>query len=92
MCPSVFIVDLEQISAGWEAKGGETKQVRSTKKIFDIFIKTRFAFLLPLLIENFKPENYCFEINKGIFCLNGYDFGLYQTIFHSKTALFVAYK
>ena len=30
------------------------------------FIEIMFAFLLHLLIENFKPENYCFEI---IWCL-----------------------
>ena len=36
-CPSVFIVDFEQISAGWEAKDGETKRVRSTKIYFNIF-------------------------------------------------------
>ena len=60
-CPSVFIVDFEQVNAGWEAKGGETKQVRSTKISFDIFNETMFAFLLHLLIENFKPESYCFK-------------------------------
>ena len=56
MCPSVFIVDFEQISAGWQAKGGEKKEVRSTKISLDIFIETMFAFLLHLLNENFKPE------------------------------------
>ena len=48
----------------------------------DIFIETMLAYLLNLLIENFTPE--C--------CLNGYDLGLYQTMFHYKTALFVVYK
>ena len=43
--PIVFIVDFEQLSAGWEAKGGEIKQMRSTKKYVDIFIETIFAFL-----------------------------------------------
>ena len=64
--PSVFIVDFDKLSAGWEAKGGETKQVRSTKISFDIFIETVFTFLLHLLIENFKPEGYCFERNNRI--------------------------
>ena len=36
-CPSVFIVDFEEISAVWEAKDGETKRVRSTKIYFNIF-------------------------------------------------------
>ena len=73
------------------------------------FVEILFAFLLHLLIENFKPEHYGFEI---IWCLmfewiwkvwslNGYDFELYQTLFHSKnyhnrlfnsTALFAVYK
>ena len=66
MCPSVFIVDFEQISAGWQAKGGEKKEVRSTKISLDIFIETMFAFLLHLLNENFKPERYCFERNNSI--------------------------
>ena len=64
--PSVFIVDFEQVISCWEAKGGETKQVRSIKIFFDIFIETMFAFLLHLLVENFKPENYCFERNNKI--------------------------
>ena len=64
--PIVFIVEFELVSAGREAKGGETKQVRSTKIPFDIFIETVFAFLLHLLIENVKPESYCFERNNGI--------------------------
>ena len=66
-----------------------------------------FAFSLHLLIENFKPEDCCSEIIwclngfERIWSLNGYDFELYQTTFHSKnyhnwlcnsTALFVVYK
>ena len=79
----------------------ETKQVRSIKTSFDIFIQIRFAFLLHLRIENFKPESYFFERNNRIWCLNGYDFKLYQTTFHDKIyhkrlfnskALFVVYK
>ena len=66
MCPSAFIVDFEQVSASWEAKGRERKQVRSTKISLDIFLETMFAFLLHLLIENFKPERYCFERNNSI--------------------------
>ena len=54
------------MSTGWEAKGGETKQVRSTKISFDIFNETVFAFLLNLLIENFKSESYCLERNNRI--------------------------
>ena len=34
--------------------------MRSTKISIEMF-----AFLLHLLIENFKPESYCFERNKG---------------------------
>ena len=34
------------MSTGGEAKGGETKQVGSTKISFDIFNETVFAFLL----------------------------------------------
>ena len=71
-CPNVFTVDFEQVSAGWEAKGRinyripfkcfkinllQTKQVRQTKISFDIFIEIMFAFLIYLLIENFKPES-----------------------------------
>ena len=81
----------------------KTKQVRSTKFSFYIFIETMFDFLLHLLhllIENFKPESYCFERNNRIWCLNGYDFESYQTKFHKKnhnslsnsTTLFVVYK
>ena len=33
-CSIVFVVDFEQVSAGWEAKVGETKQVKSTKISF----------------------------------------------------------
>ena len=66
MCPSVFIVDFEQISVGWQAKGGVKKDVRSTKISLDIFIETMFAFLLHLLNENFKLERYCFERNNSI--------------------------
>ena len=54
------------MSAGWEAKGGETKQVKSTKISFDIFNEIVFAFLLHLLIEGFKLESYCFERNNRI--------------------------
>ena len=43
-CPSVFIVDFEQVNAGWEAKGGQKKQVRSTKISLDIFIETACFF------------------------------------------------
>ena len=55
MFPSVFIVDFEQVSTGWEVKGGtdyrihfsefsveallETKQVSPTKISFDILLK-----------------------------------------------------
>ena len=91
-CPTVFIVDFGQVSAAWEAKGGKTKQVRSTKKFFDTFNETVLAFLLHLFIENFESESYCFERNNRISCLNGYDFELYQTMFHNKTVLFVVYK
>ena len=76
MCSSVFIVDFEQVNAGWEAEGGGKKQVRSTKISLDIFIEIMFGFLLHLLIENFKPERSCFEKNNSIWCLNGYDFEL----------------
>ena len=51
------MVDFEHVSASWQAKGRETKQVKSTNISFDIFMETMFAFLLHLLIENFKPEN-----------------------------------
>ena len=91
-CTSVFIVEFGQVSADWEAKGGETKQVRSTKIYFNIFNETVFVFLFHLLIENFKSERCCFERNNWIWCLNGYDFKLYQTMFHSKTVLFVVYR
>ena len=77
-CPSAFIVDFEQIIAGWEAKGGGKKQVRSTKISLDIVIETMFALLLYLLIENIKLEKYCFERNNSTWCFNGYDFELYQ--------------
>ena len=79
----------------------ETKQVRSTKFSFDIFIEVMFAFLLHFLIDNFKPEIYCFEGNNRIWCLNGYDSESYQTTFHNNnyqnmlfnsTTLFVVYK
>ena len=43
-CTSVFIVEFGQVSAGWEAKGGETKQVKSTKIYFNIFNETVFLF------------------------------------------------
>ena len=91
-CPSVFIVEFGQINADWEAKGGETKQVRSAKISFDILNETVFAFLLHLLIQNLKSKNYCFERNNRIWCLNGYDFELYQTMFRNKTVPFVVYK
>ena len=65
-CPSVFIVEFGQMSAGWEAKTRETKQVRLTQISFDIFNETVLAFLLHLLIENFKSESYCFERNNRI--------------------------
>ena len=39
----------------------ETKQVRSPKIYFDIFIEIMFGFLLHLLIENFKQDSYGFE-------------------------------
>ena len=74
----VFIVRANQVRASWEAKGGETNQVRSTKIYFDIFIETMFAFLHHLLIENFKPESYCFERNSRIWRLNDYHFKLYK--------------
>ena len=74
----VFIVRANQVRASWEAKGGETNQVRSTKIYFDIFIETMFAFLHHLLIENFKPERYCFEINSRIWRLNDFHFKLYK--------------
>ena len=51
------MVDFEHVSASWQAKGREAKQVKSTNISFDIFMETMFAFLLHLLIENFKPEN-----------------------------------
>ena len=35
----------------------ETKQLRSAKSSFDIFIETMFAVLLHLVIENFKQES-----------------------------------
>ena len=71
------------------------------------FVEIMFAFLLHLLIENFKPEDYRFEIIwcfhgfERIWSLNGYDFELYRTTFPSKNyrnrlfnskALFVVYK
>ena len=46
--------------------------------------KNMFTFLLHLLIENFKQQSYGFERNNKIWCLNGYDFELYQTTFHKK--------
>ena len=37
--------------------------MRDQQKIcFDVFIE-KLGFLLHLLIENFKPESYCFERN-----------------------------
>ena len=39
--------------------------MRSTKISFDIFIEIIFAFLVHLLIENFKQETYCFEETIG---------------------------
>ena len=60
-----------------------------------------FAFLLHLLIENFKPESYCFKRNNRICRLNCNNFESYQTTFHKKnyhkrlfnsTTLFVVYK
>ena len=36
------------------------KKASEIKKNF--FVEIMFAFLLHLLIENFKPEDYCFEI------------------------------
>ena len=39
--------------------------MRSTKISFDIFIEIIFAFLVHLLIENFKEETYCFEETIG---------------------------
>ena len=65
------------------------------------FVEIMFAFFFHLLIENFKPESYRFERNNRIWCLNGYGFQLYQTMFHNKNyhnrlfnsmALFVVYK
>ena len=58
------------------------------------------AFLLHLLIENFKRESYCLERNNWELILKGYDFELYQTTFRNKnfnrlfnsTALFVISK
>ena len=39
------------------------KKASEIKKIlFIFFVEIMFAFLLHLLIENFKPEDYCFEI------------------------------
>ena len=60
-CPIVFIVDFEQVSAGLESKGGKTKQVRSTKIYFDIFIETMFAFLLHLPYWKFHTEKLLFR-------------------------------
>ena len=58
------------------------------------FIEIMIAFLLDLLIENFKPECYCFEIvwcwkfewiwKDLMFDFDGYNSELYQTTFHSK--------
>ena len=68
--------------------------------IFLLKLCLLFCFVY-LLIENFKPESYCFERNNRIWCLNGYDFESYQTKFHKKnyynrlsnsTTLFVVYK
>ena len=87
-----FIVDFEQVSGDWEANGVKTKQVRSIKNYFDIFIETMFAFLFHFITENYKPQSYCFERNNKIWCLNGYNFKLYQTMFHKKTVLFMVYK
>ena len=91
-CPTVFIVDFEQVSGDWEANGVKTKQVRSIKNYFDIFIETMFAFLFHFITENYKSQSYCFERNNKIWCLNGYNFKLYQTMFHKKTVLFMVYK
>ena len=50
-CTSVFIVEFGQVSAGWEAKSGETKQVRSAKIYFNIFNETVFVFCFICLLK-----------------------------------------
>ena len=62
-----YRVHLNEFSAS-KSLYWKTKQVRSTKFSFDIFVEIMFVLLLHLLIENFKPE---------ICCQNGYDFELY---------------
>ena len=67
------LLTLKRTSAGWKALNEfiatnslETKQMRSTKNYFNIFIEIMLAFLLYLLLEHFKPESYCFEGNNRI--------------------------
>ena len=76
MCSSVFANDLEQVSAGWEAKGEINYRIHlnaskslywkhskwDEQKFLLIFLlKLCLFFLLHLLTEYFKPEIYCFE-------------------------------
>ena len=84
MHPSVFIVDFEQVSFDWEAKGEIDYRIHlnefsvskslywkqskwDQQNFFYIFMEIMFAFLLHLLIENFKPESYCLERNNRIY-------------------------
>ena len=91
-CPNVFIVDFEQVFAAGKLRVGK-KGSEINKNFFRYFLwKLCLLFLLHLLVENFKPERYCFERSNSIWCLNGYDFELYQTMFQNKTTLFVVYK
>ena len=64
-CKNLYRAAESQIEMKYK-KTSETKQVRSTKFSFDIFIEIVFAFLLHLLIGNFKPESYCSERNNWI--------------------------
>ena len=82
-CSSVFIVDFEQVSASWEAKCGVDcriylnaskplwKQSKWDQQNFLLIflLKFVFAFLLHLLIGNFKPESHCSGRNNWIWCL-----------------------
>ena len=41
MFPSVFIVDFEQVSAGWEAKGGTDYRIHFSEFSFEALLETK---------------------------------------------------
>ena len=83
--------------------GNKASEIKKNFFLY-FFVEIMFAFLLHLLIENFKPEDYCFEI---IWCLmfewiwKDLIFEWLRFCYHSKnyhnwlfnsTAFFVVYK